>query len=146
MHKLKFNYKTSAIKVCLSKPDGAVVSGFLVGLRLKRPVDFYDIGDFLIKVESILDAQNHPQAFQRKRMFSGDAAHVPELMDDSEPYMTEAEVDAATGHMTFMLNIVARQNTTWQGHMVWDDGQRDEFVSDLELMQIIDKRLFPLNA
>ena len=43
---------------------------------------------------------------------------------------------------TFVLNILNRQNSTWQGKITWIEKQRSEnFRSALELLKLIDNAL-----
>lgn len=57
------------------------------------------------------------------------------------------EVAAAAGQVTtFLLSVVTRRNTTWQGYLEWlDSGERQEFESVLELLKLTDQHVFRQN-
>lgn len=67
-----------------------------VSQRLTGPMAFADLGDLLLKVEGVLDAQNFPQASQRIRTFVQDASESPSsVLPDGA--MSEAAVEASKG-------------------------------------------------
>ena len=51
-------------------------------------------------------------------------------------------VEAAKGAIaTFVIYIITRQNTSWQGKVDWLDGTEERFSSALELIYLIDERV-----
>ena len=140
----KLNHSTAALKICVDRATGEGISGRVFSQRLTRPMPFTDIGSLLLQLEAVLDAQNFPQAFQRTRTFNpGKRSHVP-AADALEDGMSPAEVEGAQGQAgTFMLYIITRRNTTWQGFIDWLDGSpRVEYHSVLELLKLADEHVF----
>lgn len=136
----KLSHKNAALKICVDATDGGV-RGRVYGLRLRQPMEFQDMGSFLLQVERLMDSQNFPQAFQRIRSFQKKGPEYPPsvLPEDG---MTQAQVDEAQGDLaTFLLQVVSRQNATWQGRVTWPGEPPMEFSSDLALLDLVESRL-----
>ena len=138
MEKLKLNYNTAIFRVCMD----AEHSGRIVSRRLKAPMPFTDLVNLLLKMEAVMDAQDYPRAFQRKRQFR----EIP-TTDTQVPYalsveemMDEDAVNAATGALsTFLLHILSRQNACWQGIVILpEDNRRLPFESVLQFLEVVD--------
>ena len=138
---IKMNYITSALQVCIDKLEGDSVCGRVLGQRVSAPIEFNDIGDFLLKIDTLLDAQNFPQAFERHRtFFAGYKRQVP-AAEGNAPGLSAEEVTAARGEIaTFTLHVVTRFGSTWQGFIQWaGSSERKDFHSALELVKQIDE-------
>lgn len=49
---------------------------------------------------------------------------------------------AANSHETFVVQILGKQNSTWQGTITWTDGGKTKpFRSALELIRLIDSAM-----
>jgi len=135
-------YNEQALRMCIDGADGDKVWGRVFSMRLSQPVDFTDLSDFVMKMDAIMDAQNFPQSFQRKRAFKVPAgrsreAHLQAALEGEA--MTEAEVEAANGLCaTLVVRVLARQNASWQGHvaMPGHSGLVD-FSSELDFVEIV---------
>ncbi len=150
---MKLNHTNAGLRICINEVDRGRLGGQVYSQRLKEPMAFGDIAGLLLQVEDLLDQQDFPRAFQRKRIFhpkkqpkqeaSGDRHNPGELPEEEgQPYMTAEQVQAAAGKMaTFVLYIVTRQNTTWQGKVDWLDGTEDQFSSALELIYMVDQKV-----
>lgn len=111
----KLNPKNGLFRICVDQKEDGRLSGRIVSQRLTAPMAFADLGDLLLKVEGVLDAQNFPQASQRIRTFVQDASEYPASVLPGGA-MSEAEVEASRGALTtFQLAILTRRNATWQG-------------------------------
>ena len=119
----KLNPKNGLFRICVDQKEDGRLSGRIVSQRLTAPMAFADLGDLLLKVEGVLDAQNFPQASQRIRTFVQDASEYPASVLPGGA-MCEAEVEASRGALTtFQLAILTRRNATWQGAVDWMEGQ-----------------------
>lgn len=137
-------HSNAALRVCIDKVQDDGISGRVFSRRLTAPLPFSDIGSMLLKLEAVLDRQNFPQAFQRTRTFTaGKHTSVPAAASLDEG-MSAEEVAAATGALaTFVIYVITRRSTTWQGRVDWLDGSPPEaFSSVLELIKLIDQHLF----
>jgi hypothetical protein len=142
---LHLNYNTSKFRICVDDIENNVVSGRVFSRRLKEPIEFRDLNSLVLRLDRLMDEQNYPQAFQRKRSFKLPAPRVAknesadETQNDERPYMDEKTVAAATGDKaTFVLQVISRQNTNWQGFVEFpDESGKREFESELGFLEMI---------
>lgn len=138
----KMNHYDAAIRVCVDEVGEGRVRGYLTSRRLTAPVPFADLGSLVLQVEEILNRQHFPQAFERTRTFFPDEPGQLPVAEDLDSGLTREEVDAAHGRVdTFLLYVITRRNTTWQGFVDWLDGTRSDYSSALELLRLVDRRL-----
>lgn len=141
---LNLNHMSAALRVCVDKAEEGRISGRVYSQRLTKPVSFTDVGSLLLQVEEVLNKQNFPQAFQRTRTFvrRKDDTGVPAAAS-LEDAMSVEEVAAARGEVTtFLIYVITRRSTTWQGRVDWLDGSpSEEFSSVLELIKLTDQRI-----
>jgi hypothetical protein len=116
--------------------------------RLQDIIFFPDLNNLVLRLDRLMDEQNYPQAFQRKRTFKTEDAAPPkngkrkggatEERDD-RPYMDEETVARAFGEKaTFVLHVLSRQNTNWQGYIDFLDGAGNrEFESELGFLTLV---------
>jgi len=134
----KLGYNNSYFRVCVDKKP---LGGRIVGQRTSVPIDFNDVGDLLLKIETVLDTQDFPRAFQRKRTFGEPQQTVRRDEEQQVIFMSIDEVTAAKGEIsTFELRVNARQNASWQGRLDFLDGEQKQFMSALELIHILDEK------
>ena len=137
MEALKLNYNTALFKLCFDSKT----SGLITGQRLRETIPFSDLPETLLKIDCVMDMQNYPRAFQRKRQFGNTerkAASVP-YAASLEEMLSEEAVDRCSGAIaTLLLQVMTRQNSTWQGS-VTSNSERFRFDSVLQLLEIIDK-------
>lgn len=136
------NHPGAALRVCVDHNEGGRLSGLVYSQRLTGPVAFHDVGELLLRLDELLDTQNFPQAYQKARSFAGGkGSEIPAATDPEHgmPAQTVAEAHGLAG--TFLLQITARKNATWQGRVDWLDGRRDEFESALELIRLLEERM-----
>ena len=144
---MKLNHYMAYLRVAVDEYEEGRLAGSVYSQRLPEPFLFKNTADLLLRIEDLLDAQDFPRAFQRKRTFSDKTparARGGDGEDGGEArYMDEAAVNQAKGKLcTFAVNIITRQNTSWQGYLDWLDGaERAAFNSDLELLGMITERL-----
>ena len=141
----RMNHYDAALRLCVDRAESGQVKGRIVSRRLTAPIPFSDIGNLILQVEEILNQQNFPQAFQRTRTFRHVPPHAIPVSQDLDSGMSQEEVEAARGiAATFNLYVLTRRSTTWQGKLDCLDGSAPlSFSSVLELIKLIDERLFP---
>ena len=118
--------------VCVDSYDDGVLRG-----RLYNPYQdvecFSSLSQFLLKMESVLDTLQMPQAYTVPRRFS--TLLQPE---------SAAQVPAACrgARATFELKVLFRQNTSWQGTVSCLEKKTEApFRSALELLWLMDSVL-----
>jgi len=135
------------MRVAVDECEGEHISGNVYSMRLMEAMPFDDISDLLLKVEAVLDSQDFPRAFQRKRSFVESAGNpYPDPRyneEDWEGYMDEETVNSAEGrYSTFVIQVITRQNASWQGYVDWlDNLPRQPYNSVLELLAMITERM-----
>ncbi len=116
-------------------------SGRVYSCRIMEPFAFADLGDLLLKLERILEAQDYPQAAQIIRTFQ-EGEKRPEYPGLPASGMSWERVQEAQGvRMTFDLLILSRFSATWQGYVQWSDGSRTDFKNDLSFLSAVAEKL-----
>jgi len=125
-------YRTTV--VCVDHYENSVLSGRLYNPYLPNGEEFHSTIEFLKKAESLLDQIKSPQPFSENRVF-WDAPEVRlKGMSNDEPK------DGMLG--TFLIRVIFRQNSSWQGNVSWQEGRKDaSFRSVLELLLLIDSAI-----
>ena len=134
---LKLNYNTAVFKLCLDSKT----SGKIAGQRLREPIPFSDLPEMLLKIDYVMDMQDYPRAFQRKRQFEIAEKKVSDIPYAASPddMMSAESVEGCSGGLvTLMLQVMTRQNSTWQG-TVTANSERFIFESVLNLLEVIEK-------
>ena len=144
---MKLNHFMAYLRVAVDENEEGRLAGSVYSRRLTAPMLFKSTADLLLQIEDLLDTQDFPRAFQRKRTFGDKQQPRPwqrgDGAEDDNQYMDEEAVNQARGKVcTFAINILTRQNTSWQGYLDWLDGSdRRAFNSDLELLGMITEGL-----
>ena len=135
-------YPEMALRICIDRISAHQISGRVVGRRLSAPIVFSDLGTLVLQLDSMFDIQHTPPTYQRARSFADQDASAPACPASLERKMSTAEVDAACGEAaTFLLYILSRHSSTWQGKVDWLDGTEDIFQSALELLNLVIRRM-----
>ena len=145
---IRLNHYMAFLRVAVDGQEAGRLFGSIYSQRLKEPLAFQNTEELLLLIEDLLDTQDFPRAFQRKRTFAGKnpqiiPSRIPMSEEDERENMDLETVNQAKGKMsTFALNVITRQNTSWQGYLDWLDGSdRQAFNSDLELLSMISEKL-----
>ncbi len=85
-------------------------------------------------MEALLDDAKIVQSYSVKRIFS------PNKPAELSAYSTGSVADGKVA--TFTLKLLFRQNASWQGSVLWNEGNSEEtFRSVLELLLLMDNAL-----
>lgn len=107
------------------------VEGRLWCAREEKELPFDNLMQMLLSIETLLNRQNPPGD---KKERSCPPHPRPWAYSQAKPTRGALE--------TFRMNILFRQNMSWQGYVSWQDGQREKpFRSELELMLLMDQVL-----
>ena len=123
-------YRTTT--VCVDSYENGILRGRFYNPYLEDGRRFDSLSQFLLELERALDAMEFPKSFTAVRSFA------PLPGERSAP-----EADFRAGVMaTFSVRIIFRQNASWQGSVLWLEGQREQsFRSALELIFLLDNAL-----
>ncbi len=124
-------YRT--IFLCVDSYQNKVPQGRLYNPGLGEGRQFQSLTNFILEMEQIFEKMEFPKAYTTTRTFA-----KPPLKAAGPPDSTYREGEMAT----FSLNILFRQNASWQGSIVWlEEKQEQRFRSVLELILLIDNAL-----
>ena len=119
--------------VCVDSYEKGILEGRFYN-NLWEADSFESMSQFLCKMEAMLDDQQMPQSYTRKRTFNG-------LLDPPESRLLPPRVRRGK-KATFELKVIFRQNTSWQGVIVWLERQWEQsFRSVLEMILLMDSAL-----
>ena len=126
-------YRTTT--VCVDSYRDGVPVGRFYNPACPQGVSFRSLSQLLIRLQDFLDQIQSPQAFSLTRSFS---PREPETGVE-----TGASGAGRTGELaTFDIRILFRQNSSWQGSVLWQEGDREEsFRSVLELVLLMDSAM-----
>lgn len=124
-------YRTTT--VCIDSYENGVLSGRFYNPYLEAGREFQSLTQFLLEMEQALDAMEFPKSFTAARSFEPAPAF-------------RAQVPGAEFHTgrlaTFAVRVIFRQNASWQGSVLWLEGEREQsFRSALELIFLMDNGL-----
>ncbi len=119
--------------ICVDGYDNGVLRGRFYNAACGVS-SFESLSQFLLKMESILEETQTPQAYTVHRTFS--AFLHPD--DEDVPHFQPRRGAKAT----FELQILFRQHSSWQGLIIWKERNVEQsFRSVLELVVLMDSAL-----
>lgn len=121
--------------VCIDDYTNKIMRGRIYNPHLPNGVEFAGVMDLLLQMEKMFEDLKCPQAFSSLRTFRpGNGERIAPA---------EASKDIREGAVaTFSLRILFRQNSSWQGSVMWHEGKTEEpFRSVLELLMLMDSAL-----
>lgn len=125
----------NVVTIRVTSYHGRCLKGILSGVRFESGLIFRSTMELLSQIESMMDQANLPQRNEESRTFQPAAQPA-----GGEP--GAAAGDTAPAIACFHLNIMFRQNATWQGCLFWADrGMEANFRSVLELLKLMDNAL-----
>jgi hypothetical protein len=143
-------FAKNLICVCIESAEKADYQGLIYHQYADEPVAFVGMTDFLTKAEGLFDEWDFPQRGLAERSFK--KAHKDQVgykkshVSDKLPIEVIQEqhgtrnVQNKKGTLgTFVVQVVYRQDATWQGHVIHKEtNEKKDFASALELIMIID--------
>lgn len=136
------------VTICIDQISDGEYSGRLYHKYKNEAVPFRESGQMISILDRFYDEINYPQASTRYRSFQKKKRNGTEdalSKDRQEPIqvMSAEEVLKHQGaEATFVLHVQFRQNSTWQGKLVWVEEEAEEaFCSVLELLKLLDGAL-----
>lgn len=136
------NAITKKIKICIDACESGGLTGRIYHPALGRETLFSDVNQLFSDLEDLFDTIRYPAASTRRRVFGrekpeqGRENEVKQPMNREEVKMPEPE---AGKKATFVVQVMYRQNATWQGKVAWSEkNETKNFRSALELIKLID--------
>ena len=121
------------ITVCVDGYDNGVLKGQFYSAFCDVS-GFESLSQFLLRMESVLEENQTPQAYTVHRTFT--AFLHP---DDEISHRAQSRKGAKA---TFEVQILFRQHSSWQGRIIWKEQNVEQsFRSVLELVVLMDSAL-----
>lgn len=127
-----YNVKSSLIYI--TGYESRKLSGYIENPYFPQEQYFDNLVEFLLIMDNLCDEICYPQRATESRSF----------VKSSEEHSVEAKAPQKREKAiaTFKLNILFRQNSSWQGSVLWMEKQIDaQFRSVLELIMLMDSVL-----
>ena len=125
------------VSICVDQSTDGEILGRLYHCYTEKAVPFSNVVQLLICMEELYDAISFPQASTRSRRFvqPRSSAHHCQKVQDQRSLLAYRGRRA-----TFVTSVRYRQNSDWQGDVVWmEKGQRESFLSTLEFLKWINR-------
>lgn len=139
------------IKVNSISEEG--IKGEIKHLFFEEGVRFYGLDDAILKMDSMMDQLNCPQASTILRDFNGDNEslrkrrekkneyHKKELPEFRQYWDADVFQLDKSGMPSYLISVMFRQNNSWQGEISWWNTKKKvktvHFRSVLELIHLI---------
>lgn len=114
------------------------ISGILLNEHYGFFVKFTGIRDMLSSLDKLFDYVNFPMTSHRERMFSENIENNKKELPKNLFTYDKCNKDFDDKNPVFILRIQFRQNSTWQGTIIWlEKNKTKRFMSDLQLINLI---------
>lgn len=126
----------NVMTVRVTSYDKYCMKGFLYHAQSDRGIEFSSAVELLLQIEALMDQTNTPQRSEETRSFPGGIG--------GERPSTEGRAggEKVPSLAVFQLNVMFRQNATWQGSLLWaDEGMEANFRSVLEVINLMNSAL-----
>ena len=129
--------KTTLIKVYSYK--NKCMQGTIYNPFFEKEMVFENVMQLITMVERISDSLFFPQKAMQLRQFTDNAETIDKFSFD---FTTTADFSKGFPIATFELEIIFRQNASWQGNIVYaEQNLTSSFRSVLELLTLMDSVL-----
>lgn len=126
---------------CIDSRQSASLQGRLYHSHSKEPFYYRDVDQMLLFMDDFFECINFPMASTQSRSFTktkGEPARKEGVRRMQDPNISDHRGNTAT----FVVQVQYRQNSTWQGKVVWADQNKTLFFrSALELIRLIDSAI-----
>ena len=122
-------------KICVDRYTNKVLEGriYQYNSEFEAGICFHSTIDFLNRMESIMKAMHFPD-YQECRTF--------QEIGEIEVVQPSPETKRKGQKATFVVKILFRQHTSWQGTVLWCEKDKEEsFRSVLELLYLMDSTM-----
>ena len=133
--------RSSAVIVQLDPNRNGDLCGRIYSRFYGSGTGFNGIHEFLNACEDLFDTLACPQAAVTERTFREKSAapmntKTVEVVEDMD------QIIQSKGKNTFVINVLFRQNASWQGTIQWvNQNKTQHFRSTLELIKLMDSAL-----
>lgn len=131
------------VNICIDVLSEGEYSGRIYDKYEKEAVLFGQSGQMISILDRFFDTLDYPQASTRYRSFQklkiGEKSPVRKKETLVQVHTAEEILEHRGKKATFILHVQYRQNSTWQGKLIWVEAEDEEqFCSVLEFLKILD--------
>ncbi len=131
-----FEMKTSIVKICSYEDKNP--RGVLTNPYYGEDKVFSSLSHLIFLMEELQDSLNYPQKSTAARCFGTSESVAAGPGENTEN---------AKALATFKIRILFRQNSSWQGNVIWmEKDEEAQFRSVLELIYLLDSAMIPQTA
>lgn len=131
-----YYYPSAAIRVCVDKNANTKISGRIFYAQLDADINFFDVGDLVLKIDDICNLRGFPDAFQSPRSFDSEKREIHRhCAVNASKNLPKEEFGVVK---TMLVYVLSRRSSSWQGKVEWvGEDKSDKFNSALEFLRII---------
>ena len=145
----QFRINTAApnlVNICIDHVENGEYGGRIYQKNKKEEINFAESGQMITILDKFYNRINHPQASTKYRSFQKKKKSETEPRrreENLKQVQTAQEMLTPRGkEATFILHVQFRQNSTWQGKLIWLEEEAEEtFCSVLEILKLLDSAL-----
>ena len=136
-------FAVNLVTVCVNGGQGGDYRGVYWDQYHTEAHPFISSMDLIWKLDSHFDELNFPQRSTVPRSFYPVKAEAVNHIKRLERVRVMSDIDEKRGEQaTFIVQVKYRQNSTWQGQVVWaEENKKVYFRSALELLKLMDGAL-----
>ncbi len=124
--------------VCVDSYENDILQGRFYYDSQTTAIPFHGLMQLLLYMDTCFDGASFPQAFESKRTFSEAELVKDKTAEQSTPLPRLEGTPEMGALVTFQIRLLFRQNTSWQGNVLWLEGKKNEnFRSVLELIHLM---------
>jgi hypothetical protein len=132
-------YEMKTCTITVYSYEGKTLKGTVANPYFEEPVVFENAIQLVLLIDELQDAICFPHESMRTRSFADSENPKPAR---EKRTADEAGMTGRSPLASFKLNIMFRQNASWQGSIVWIDNRTEsQFRSLLELIVLLDSAL-----
>jgi len=129
-----YEMKTSLIKIV--SYENKALKGLLLNPFYEGAMCFDNLIQLLFLIENMQDSLRFPQKVMESRTFKKD------IPSPDKTIISGKSSDHENAIASFKINVLFRQNASWQGSIVWLEKQMEsQFRSALEMIMLMDSVL-----
>lgn len=134
--------EVGTLGICLDAHDTDTFEGRIFVSICKEPIPFKSVHGLITEMNKALETVGVPHPFFEYRTFTDKPAVAPKEKKDELPRPHYDHGHYSGEIATFLVNILYRQNASWQGTVTWvEDDKTMNFRSALELFVLMESAL-----
>lgn len=129
------------LNICIDHTSYGEISGRMFHCYSIEPIVFANVVELMKKAEEFFDAISFPQASTKSRTFLAKDELKPQ--QSLNKVLDQADVVQKKGLLgTFITIVKFRQNSTWQGELLWvENNEKGCFTNSLDFVKLVDNAL-----